>query len=127
MNLLTPLEVMQVKFLTDLRCTFRSLAARPAFTLIGAFTLALGIGANNIYQLVVRQGMWLTLLGITIGLAAAFGLSQYLTSLLFEVAPLDRLTWGGAVAALLLVAGLACTIPAWRAIRIDPVQALRHQ
>lgn len=65
--------------------------------------------------------------GIVAGLAAASGLTRLMTAMLFGVSALDPATFGGVTLALLLVALLACWIPARRAMRVDPMVALRHE
>jgi ABC-type antimicrobial peptide transport system permease subunit len=71
--------------------------------------------------------MRLTLIGTLLGLLAAFPLTRWLSSLLFEITPLDPATFFAVSLLLLAVALVACWIPARRALRIDPIQALREQ
>jgi putative ABC transport system permease protein len=87
--------------------------------------MALGARQSNVLQLVVKQGMRLAIIGVTIGLAVAYGLTGLMKSLLFGVSPTDPATF--AVIALLFagVALLACFIPARRATTVDPMVALR--
>jgi putative ABC transport system permease protein len=89
--------------------------------------MALGADARHVLALVVRQGLSMALLGTVVGLAAALGLSRLIESLLFQVTPTDPLTFGAVVVTLLLVATLACYVPAWRATRVNPTQALRAE
>jgi ABC-type antimicrobial peptide transport system permease subunit len=88
--------------------------------------MTLGASAGDVLRLVLRQGIGLTAAGLAVGIAGALLLTRSLSTLLFEVSALDVPTWS-AVAALLITAGLAaCWIPARRAMRLDPVRALRH-
>jgi len=89
--------------------------------------LALGAQNHDVLELVVGQGMKLVLAGIGIGLAAAFGLTHLMKELLYGIGALDPLTF--IVVALLLgsVGLFACYLPARRAIRVDPLTALRHE
>jgi predicted permease len=87
--------------------------------------MALGAQRGQVRGMVVRQGLTLALAGVAIGLASAVALARLIASLLYEVAPTDPLTLGGVSAALLAVAALASWLPARRAAKIDPVEALR--
>jgi predicted permease len=87
--------------------------------------IALGAVPREILRLVVSQGVRLALLGIAAGLLGAFGASRLLTRLLFQVAPTDMPTFVATALALALVAVAASLIPAVRAVRTDPVDALR--
>jgi len=89
--------------------------------------MALGAPGEVVLRSVVRQGMVLTGVGIVIGLLGAWGLSNVLSSLLYGVAATDPVTFLGTAAFLALVALLATWIPARRASRVDPVQALRTE
>jgi ABC-type antimicrobial peptide transport system permease subunit len=89
--------------------------------------LALGASRRDVLALVVRDGMRLTLLGAAIGLSGAAAASQALASLLFGVSWLDPVTYFGVVALVLGVAGAACSVPAWRAARVDPSITLRAE
>jgi putative ABC transport system permease protein len=87
--------------------------------------IALGAQRRDVLKLIVGQGLTLTLVGATIGLLAAFGLTRFLSSLLFGVAATDPLTFAGVALLLMAVALAACWIPARRAVRIDPLISLR--
>jgi putative ABC transport system permease protein len=71
--------------------------------------------------------MMLALLGVVLGIAGAFALTRLMTTLLFGVSPTDAVTFGVVSLLLLLVALLACYIPARRATRVDPLVALRYE
>ena len=88
---------------------------------------ALGATRGSIVAFVVRQGMTLTGCGILIGLGGAMVASGALGALLFDVSRLDPLTYAGVAVLLAIVAALACIVPAWRAVRIDPMVALRYE
>ncbi|HYV05090.1 MAG TPA: ABC transporter permease, partial [Blastocatellia bacterium] len=89
--------------------------------------LAVGARPLDVLFLALRQGMVLTLTGTIIGVAAAFGLTRLLSSLLFHVSATDPLTFVGVAALLMTVALLACWIPARRATKVDPMIALRYE
>jgi ABC-type antimicrobial peptide transport system permease subunit len=88
--------------------------------------MALGGQPGDVTRLVLAQGARMAVIGITIGLAGAAGLTRLLSALLFEVSPTDPITFAGIAAGLLAVALLACYLPARRAAGVDPVTALRH-
>lgn len=88
---------------------------------------ALGVPGGEIVRMVVQQGMTIVLAGIAVGLCAAFGLTRFMASLLFEVRPSDPATFGAVALILISTALLACWIPARKASRVDPLVALRHE
>jgi putative ABC transport system permease protein len=88
---------------------------------------ALGASRGNILNLIVRQGMRLTVLGVAIGLVGAVAASYALVTLLWGVSRLDPVTYGGVIAVLLAIAAIACWIPAWRAAQVDPAITLRAE
>src|SRR5438105_13341673 len=87
--------------------------------------MALAASRHAILGSVVRQGMLRVVIGLLFGLAGAFELTRFLQKLLFEVEPTDIPTYALASALLLAAALVACSIPAYRAARIDPQVALR--
>jgi predicted permease len=89
--------------------------------------LALGARRRDALALVLRQGLRLVAVGVVIGLAAAFAVTRLLGSLLFGVNATNPLILGGVVVVLVGVALAASCIPAWRASRIDPMEALRYE
>jgi predicted permease len=89
--------------------------------------LSLGASRTDVLLLVVRQGMMLALGGLIAGIVGALLLSRVMTKLLYGVQPTDPITFAGVAAVLGLVALLACYIPARRAMRVDPMVALRYE
>jgi len=89
--------------------------------------MALGASKEHVLRLVLAQGLRLTLVGVGLGLAASFALTRYLDSMLLGVTSTDALTFLTVVILLCAVTLLACFIPARRAIRVDPMIALRHE
>jgi predicted permease len=89
--------------------------------------IALGAPGSAITGLFVRHGLLLAGVGVTIGLAAAFGVTRLMASLLFETAPVDPLTYGVVSLTLFAAAVLACYLPALRATRVDAIGALRAE
>jgi predicted permease len=89
--------------------------------------MALGARPLDVLKLVVRQGMILALIGIVVGLAAALALTRVMSSLLFGVTERDPITFGVVAALLIVVAFIACFVPARRATKVDPLVALRYE
>ncbi len=89
--------------------------------------MALGAGVKDLLGLVMSHGLRLTAAGIVIGAVAAVVLTRLMGNLLYKVSPRDPIAFGTAFIILLVVAFIACFVPAWRATRIDPVQALHEQ
>jgi len=87
--------------------------------------IALGASTGQLVRLVMGHGLALAAMGVTIGLAASFGLTRLMTSLLYGVKATDIATFAGVAVVLSAVAALACFIPARRATRVDPIVALR--
>ncbi len=87
--------------------------------------VALGAAPRNVISVVLRRGLMLVGLGIGIGLAGGFAGGRVMQSLLFDVAPTDVLTFGGVSLCLAVVGLVACIVPAWRAMKVDPQEVLR--
>jgi putative ABC transport system permease protein len=89
--------------------------------------LALGASRESILALVLRQGMMLTGIGAAVGVAGAAAASQAIAPMLFGVSRRDPVTYLGVMALLAGVSAIACGVPAWRAMRVDPIVALRYE
>jgi putative ABC transport system permease protein len=89
--------------------------------------MALGAQPSNILAMIVRQAFTMIGVGQLIGLVGAFALTRVLASFLFGISPEDPLTFAGVALLLALVALTACAVAARRALRIDPVEALRRE
>ena len=89
--------------------------------------MALGAQRRDVLRMVLKQGVKIALAGVAIGFAVSLGLTRLMSSLLFSVSADDPATFAGAAILLALVALLACYIPARRALRVDPMIALRYE
>jgi len=89
--------------------------------------MALGAQQRDVLKLVLGQGMQMVLVGVAVGLAAAIGLTRLMSKMLFSVSATDPITLVGVSAVLIAVALAACYIPARRAMRTDPIVALRYE
>jgi putative ABC transport system permease protein len=89
--------------------------------------MALGAGAGDVVRLILRSGFKLALIGIALGLSAALALTRFMASLLFDVSATDPATFLVDALGLVLVALLACYLPARRATKVDPLVALRYE
>jgi putative ABC transport system permease protein len=89
--------------------------------------LALGAAPRAVMGMVVRRGLTLAVAGVSIGLVLAFGLARLVAGLLYEVSPGDPLTFAGVTVGLLAIVVLASVLPARRAMRVDPIIALRAE
>jgi predicted permease len=89
--------------------------------------LALGASRSNILRIVLRQGLGLAIVGAAVGLVCALVVSHLMASLLYGIRPTDPLTFAGVAFLFIGVAGLACYLPARRAMKVDPMVALRYE
>jgi len=89
--------------------------------------MALGAERRQMFALIIRQGLRLTAVGVGAGFAGALVLTRVIRGMLFDTSPLDPLTFGSIVLLLAVVAVLACWLPARRAMRVNPVEALRAE
>ena len=96
-------------------------------TLEFGIRLALGAEAGSLRNMVLKNAMLLAVIGIAIGLGGAFGLTRLMRGLLYGVKPTDPAVFAGVAILLAMVALLASYLPARRAVRIDPMVALRYE
>lgn len=89
--------------------------------------MALGAQPGNVLRMVIREAMWLVGAGIVVGIGGALALSRVLRHQLFEIKPTDPITFISVAVALAIIALAACYIPARRAMRIEPIVALRYE
>jgi putative ABC transport system permease protein len=89
--------------------------------------MALGAARADVLRMVLGHGVKIAGMGVAIGLAASFGLTRLIVKLLYSVSAADPATFAGMGLVLLLVAMLACYIPARRTLRVDPMTALRYE
>jgi ABC-type antimicrobial peptide transport system permease subunit len=89
--------------------------------------MALGANTRAILWMIGRQGLALAGVGIALGVAASMATTHLLTSMLFRVNPNDPATWFGVILSLGIITVFACCIPASRAVRVNPLEALRQE
>ncbi len=89
--------------------------------------MALGAERSGVFMLVLRDGMWLVGIGIVLGVAGGFAAARAVATLLYGIPTGGVITFAGPVAILFAVAFIACALPARRAIRVNPIAALRHE
>ncbi len=104
----------------------QSYAVRQRVQEIG-IRMALGAQVGDVFRLIVGQGLKLVALGIAIGLAAALALTRLMRGLLFGLSATDPVTFGAVAFLLMIIAVVACYLPARRAARVDPLVALRYE
>jgi ABC-type antimicrobial peptide transport system permease subunit len=89
--------------------------------------MALGAQRVHVLRMILSDGARMALIGIGLGLVAAVALTRFMESMLFGVKPTDPLTFLGVSVLLCGIALLACYVPARRAMKVDPIEALRHE
>jgi ABC-type antimicrobial peptide transport system permease subunit len=89
--------------------------------------MAIGARSADVFQLILRQGLGVTLIGIAIGLVLSAGIARVMAKLLYGVSPTDPPTYAAVALLWLLVATAACYLPARRAANVDPTESLRHE
>lgn len=89
--------------------------------------MALGAKTGDVLRLILGYSLRLTLIGVVIGLGASFLLTRLVASLLYSISPLDRATFAVTPLLIILVTLIASYVPARKAMKVDPVMALRHE
>lgn len=89
--------------------------------------MALGASRSNVLSMVIGEGLAMALIGVVAGIAVGIGLTRWIASFMYGVTATDPLTFAGVSTILILVASLACYVPALRAMRVDPLVALRYE
>jgi putative ABC transport system permease protein len=89
--------------------------------------MALGAQRTDVLRLILQHGILVSLLGVVVGVAASFGLTRVMASLLFEVTPTDTMIFAAVAFGILAIGAMATYLPAWRATRVDPLLALRYE
>src|SRR5262249_9941697 len=92
-----------------------------------AVRVAVGAPRLEIFRLILGEGFRLVFLGLVLGPVAPVSLGRLLATFLFGVTPIDPLTWAAAALGFASVAAIACWLPAYRATRVDPIEALRYE
>ena len=89
--------------------------------------MALGARTKDVLGMVLNEGFRMVTLGVIIGVAGGIALSRYLSSLFFGVSPANPVTYIEVALLMIVIALIACLLPAWRAIRVNPMTALRYE
>jgi putative ABC transport system permease protein len=89
--------------------------------------MAVGADRSDILRLILRQGLWVVMAGVLSGLILAFVLARSMAVILVGVRPTDPLTFAAATLLLTGIGLSACYLPAWRAMNLDPMLALRYE
>jgi hypothetical protein len=118
-------SVAPATFLDCIDATLPAFALTPLTTVISDSVAQRRLG--DVLQLVVGGGMKLALAGVAIGILGALSLARFVETMLYEVTPFDPASYAATAAVLLTVAALACYVPARRAMRVDPIVALRTE
>jgi putative ABC transport system permease protein len=89
--------------------------------------LALGATPNKVLQLVLQKGLLLVIIGLFIGLAGALGVTRFIQQQLFGIQPTDPATFAAVGLLFVVIGTVACLVPGWRAVRIDPMRTLQSE